>query len=274
MRRAPRAEEQVRVEHRDLGAQAFRSYGREAPPQVGALYRENHARQTLDFVRAKHEQYLPLRKARMSVWRAFERLEEILDQSDPDTELSQRDHALQTAERLRRAGAPRWLILTGLVHDLGKVLWLFGEPQWAVVGDTFPVGCDHSERVVHADFFAANPDAHDVRLSTPCGIYAPGCGLDALSMSWGHDEYLYHVLGRFLPAPGQWIIRYHSFYACHDAGAYTHLLASEDDEKLTWLRGFRPFDLYSKSDDAPNEAEIGSYYEELVAELLPGELAW
>src|SRR2546422_6255074 len=39
-------------------------------------------------------------------------------------------------------------VLTGLIHDLGKVLCLFGEPQWAVVGDTFPVGCAHSDTIV------------------------------------------------------------------------------------------------------------------------------
>lgn len=36
-----------------------------------------------------------------------------------------------------------WFHLTGFIHDLGKLLLLprFGEPQWAAVGDTFPVGC-------------------------------------------------------------------------------------------------------------------------------------
>ena len=34
-----------------------------------------------------------------------------------------------------------WFHLVGLIHDLGKVMAFFGEPQWAVVGDTFPVGC-------------------------------------------------------------------------------------------------------------------------------------
>lgn len=37
-----------------------------------------------------------------------------------------------------------WFHLTGFIHDLGKLLLLpkfGGLPQWAVVGDTFPVGC-------------------------------------------------------------------------------------------------------------------------------------
>ena len=31
--------------------------------------------------------------------------------------------------------------LTGLIHDIGKIMHLWGEPQWATVGDTFVVGC-------------------------------------------------------------------------------------------------------------------------------------
>lgn len=44
------------------------------------------------------------------------------------------------ADAIRRDGQPRWLILTGLIHDLGKILCLFGEPQWAVVGDVDSAG--------------------------------------------------------------------------------------------------------------------------------------
>jgi inositol oxygenase len=252
----------------------FRDFASEASPRVRALYTDNHARQTLDFVRAKHAEYLPLRHGRMSVWDAFERLDEIRDESDPDTELSQRSHALQTAERLRALNAAPWLVLTGLVHDLGKVLCLFGEPQWAVVGDTFPVGCPFSDAVVHAELFAANPDRSDSRYATEHGIYAPACGLDALVMAWGHDEYLFHVLGRYLPAPAQWIIRYHSFYAVHDAGAYTEFLAPDDDEKIDWLRRFSHSDLYSKGDAPPDAGALRGYYQRLVADFLPHELDW
>jgi inositol oxygenase len=210
----------------------------------------------------------------MGVWEALRRLDEIVDESDPDTELSQLDHALQTAEALRRGGAPRWLVLTGFVHDLGKVLCLFGEPQWAVVGDTFPVGCAFSERVVFPELFDANPDAHDPRYATPLGIYAAGCGLDALLMSWGHDEYLYHVLRPHLPEPALAIVRYHSFYAWHREGAYTELGDASDAEKLAWVRRFNPYDLYSKGGAKPDFEALRPFYEDLVAELLPETLQW
>jgi inositol oxygenase len=252
---------------------AFRDYAA-APPGVREFYRLNHAGQTVAFVRAKREEYLPLRRGRMSVWRAFDALAELVDASDPDLGLSQLSHALQTAEALRAAGAERWLILTGLVHDLGKVLCLFGEPQWAVVGDTFPVGCAFDPRVVHADLFAANSDASVAAYATPLGIYRPGCGLDALLLSWGHDEYLYHVLRDYLPPPALAIVRYHSFYAWHREGAYRELLAPEDAAKLEAVRRFNPFDLYSKSEAPPDWKALRPYYEALVAEALPEELAW
>ena len=59
----------------------------------------------------------------------MEFLNKIVDDSDPDTQLSQIDHLLQSAEALRKDKLPDWMILTGLIHDLGKILILFHEPQ-------------------------------------------------------------------------------------------------------------------------------------------------
>ena len=166
------------------------------------------------------------------------------------------------------------MILAGFVHDLGKVLCLAGEPQWAVVGDTFPVGCAFSEKIVFPELFAANPDTREPAYSTPNGIYAEGCGLDAVHMSWGHDEYLYHVLRPYLPEPALYVIRYHSFYAAHREGAYTHLMDERDRALMEVVREFNPYDLYSKSAERPDPAALRPYYEELVAEFLPPRLDW
>ena len=95
----------------------------------------------------------------MGIWEAMEFLNTLVDDSDPDTDLTQIEHLMQTAEAIRADGHPRWFILTGLIHDLGKILCLFGEPQWAVVGDTFPVGCRYSDKIVFPEFFADNPDS-------------------------------------------------------------------------------------------------------------------
>lgn len=253
---------------------SFRDYAAEARGCVPEFYRENHARQTLGFVLEKKAQYLPLRTRRMGVWEAFEALAGLVDDSDPDLELPQIDHALQTAEALRADGAAPAMVLTGLLHDLGKVLCLFGEPQWAVVGDTFPVGCAFSDRIVYARFFDANPDAGDPRLSSRLGIYAEGCGLENVHFSWGHDEYLYHVLRPHLPPDCLDAIRFHSFYAGHREGAYAHLQGPRDAARLATVRAFNPYDLYSKSPERPDFAKLRPFYEGLAAELLPPVLQW
>jgi len=241
---------------------------------VRELYRLQHRHQTVDFVRAKRREYLSLDRRRMGIWNAIEWLDRLVDDSDPDTELSQMEHLVQTAEAVRRAGRPRWFVLTGLIHDLGKILCHFGEPQWAVVGDTFPVGCAFSEQVIYPELFADNPDRLVAEYQTPAGIYAEGVGLDQVLMSWGHDEYLYHVVRNHLPDEALYVIRYHSFYAAHREGAYGHLMNDRDRELLPWVRAFSAFDLYSKAEEPPDVAGLRPYYEELIAEFFPPQLAW
>lgn len=258
----------------------FRDYRAEAKPQVKEFYRLHHHHQTVDFVRAKREEYLSpltnghLPRRRMDIWEALEFLNTLVDDSDPDTSLAQIEHCLQTAEAIRRDGHPRWFVVTGLIHDLGKVLCLFGEPQWAVVGDTFPVGCAWSESIVFSEFLTDNPDAHAGEYQTACGIYDPGCGLDNVLMTWGHDEYLYHVVRDRLPPEALYMIRYHSFYPAHREGAYAHLMNDEDRKYFRWVKRFNPYDLYTKSADRPDVAALRPYYEDLVAEFFPGSLNW
>ena len=254
--------------------EVFRDYRAEARPSVKEFYRLNHRHQTLDFVLAKKRAYLPPRRRRMGVWEAMEFLNTLIDDSDPDTELNQIEHLMQTAEAMRRDGRPRWFVLTGLIHDLGKILCLFGEPQWAVVGDTFPVGCAFSDRVVFSEFFAENPDRQIPQYQSSCGIYEEGGGLDRVHLSWGHDEYLYQVVKDYLPEEALYMIRYHSFYAAHHEGAYGRLMNDHDREMFAWVRAFNPYDLYSKAESRPDVAALQPFYEELIAEFLPPSLAW
>lgn len=105
-----------------------------------------------------HENWLKFDHTRLTVREALEQLNELVDESDPDTTLPNIVHAFQTAERAR-AEFPEhdWLHLTALIHDAGKIMAFYGElklrnicwnghilnstfpgePQWAVVGDTF-----------------------------------------------------------------------------------------------------------------------------------------
>ncbi len=210
----------------------------------------------------------------MDIWEAMEFLNTLVDDSDPDTELSQIEHLMQTAEAIRADGHPRWFILTGLIHDLGKILCLFGEPQWAVVGDTFPVGCRFSERIVFHEFFQHNPDWNVAGYQTESGIYEPGCGLDQVHLSWGHDEYLFHVVKDHLPDEALAMIRYHSFYPAHREGQYTHLMNDRDHRLFEWVRKFNPYDLYSKGHEPPNVEALKPFYQDLISEFFPAKLAW
>lgn len=252
----------------------FRDYRAEARPSVKEFYRLNHTFQTFDFVQQKKREYLSLDKRRMGVWEAMEYLNTLVDDSDPDTDLSQIEHLLQAAEAIREDGHPPWFILVGLIHDLGKILCLWGEPQWAVVGDTFPVGCAYSQKVVFPEFFAANPDSHIPQYQTPCGIYEAGVGLDNVHLSWGHDEYLYHVVKDHLPLEALYMIRYHSFYAAHKEGDYSYLMNDQDRTMFDWVRRFNPYDLYSKSEERPDVAALKPFYQELIAEYFPPVLRW
>jgi inositol oxygenase len=258
----------------DKSQEEFRNYSAEANPGVAEFYRQNHAHQTLDFVIAKRAEYLPLTRGKKSIWEAAEYLNTLVDDSDPDTDLSQIEHLLQTSEAIRRDGHPRWMVLAGFVHDLGKVLCLYGEPQWAVVGDTFPVGCAWSDQIVFPEYFAANPDRDVAAYQTPNGIYQPRCGLDKVHLSWGHDEYIYHVTRNYLPEPAQYMLRYHSAYPIHQHGAYRHLMTEHDEQMFEWVRKFNPYDLYSKGSDRPSLKDLRPYYEDLVAEYFPAQLDW
>jgi inositol oxygenase len=258
---------------RDEG-KTFRDYRGHVRDGVREFYRQNHAHQTLEFVLAKKQEYLPKLQRVMRIWEAMEFLDTLVDDSDPDADFSQIEHLMQTAEAIRRDGHPQWFIVTGLIHDLGKVLCLFGEPQWAVVGDTFPVGCRYSDKVVFPEFFALNPDAGVAEYQTACGIYAEGCGLDCVHLSWGHDEYLYQVVKNYLPDEALAMIRYHSFYAAHREGEYGYLMNDRDRVLMDSVRAFNPYDLYSKGSDRPDVAALTPYYRDLVDEFFPEPLHW
>ncbi len=250
----------------------FRNYDKPARDTVKEFYRLNHKYQTYDFVMEKERDFLKFDKKEMPVWEAFQFLNTLVDDSDPDIELDQLQHLLQTSEAIRADGHPDWFVLTGLLHDMGKVLCLFGEPQWAVVGDTFPVGCQHSDKIVYPEYFESNPDSKDERYNTKFGVYEPNCGLRNVHMSWGHDEYLYQMTKNHLPESALYMIRYHSFYAQHREHAYNHLMDEHDHEYFKWVKLFNPYDLYSKAPTPPNWKELRPYYEDLAAKYLPTTL--
>lgn len=255
----------------------YRKYDDTARSGVREFYRQNHRHQTYDFVQQKKREYLSFNHGQMSVLEAVEFLNTLVDDSDPDTTLSQREHLLQTAEAIRADGHDDWFVLTGFIHDLGKILCLFGEPQWAVVGDTFPVGCAFSQKIVYPEFLSENPDSSDPRYTSQLGVYEKNCGLRNVHLSWGHDEYLFHVItqtGCQLPEPAQYMIRYHSCYPWHREAEYGYLLDAHDHEMLPWVLKFNQYDLYSKCPIRPDWDKLAGYYTSLIEKYLPGKLGW
>ena len=252
----------------------FRQYDATADPGVAEFYRINHEKQTVAYALGKEKEYFGLNRGKKSIWEAADYLNTLVDDSDPDTDLTQTEHLLQASEAIRRDGHPRWMVATGFVHDLGKCLCLYGEPQWGVVGDTFPVGCAWSDQIVFPEYFSANPDANVPEYQSTYGIYEPNCGLENVHMSFGHDGYIAEVLKPYLPDEALYILRFHSFYAWHRHGAYTHLMNDKDAAMLPWVRKFNPYDLYSKGHTKPNLSELKPYYDDLFAEFFPEKIAW
>jgi len=262
----------------------FRNYKDSArQDKVSNFYNLNHKNQTLDFALQQKEKFTKLEGKRMSCWDAVQLLNELIDDSDPDTEQTQIIHLLQTGESIRKmypGSEYDWFHLVGFIHDLGKVLAhpnLYNEPQWAVVGDTFVLGCRFDESNVFHEFFDQNPDNLRPEYSTRSGIYSEGCGLENVTLSWGHDEYMYQVCklnGSTLPQQALNIIRYHSFYPWHSHGGYSHLMNEEDKKSLFWVKEFQKHDLYSKMPEKPKLDELLPYYQGLMDKYFPPIMRW
>lgn len=240
--------------------------------RISQTYKIARENQTVDFVLQMKNKYKNLDNE-MEFWDALETLNKVIDQSDPDTSMPNLTHAIQTAEMIRKDGLPDWFQLIGLIHDLGKIMFLKGDnktgtglqEQWAMVGDTFIVGCKLPDTLVYSEFNHLNLDKDNQIYNTDIGMYHEKCGLDNVHCSWGHDEYLYMILSsdknkNTLPDEALHIVRYHSLYAYHDKNEYKQFESEKDKNMLNALQTFNKYDLYSKSNKEINIKEIKQYY--------------
>ncbi|KAI7249720.1 DUF706-domain-containing protein, partial [Hortaea werneckii] len=85
----------------------FRQY-EDACDRVKNFYREQHEKQTVAYNLKARNDFKSKTRAEMTIWQAMEKLNELIDESDPDTSLSQIEHLLQSAEAIRRDGKPQW----------------------------------------------------------------------------------------------------------------------------------------------------------------------
>ncbi len=266
---------------------SFRNYDHsEVTAAVRDHYRKMRQNQTYEYVQRMRSKYLTYDKP-MMLWEAMEKLNDLIDVSDPDLELPNVQHLIQSAEALRADNRPDWMQLVGLIHDLGKVMYLWGcdedgtsqSEQWGLVGDVFVVGALLPKTCVYPEFNELNPDMRDSRYNSVLGVYSENCGLDNLLLSWGHDEYLYQVLSHHsenkIPLEGMVMIRYHSFYPWHNGGSYSFLEADIDEKYKEWVLDFNKYDLYTKSEKTYDLENIKSYYLPIAEKYLgKGPIHW
>lgn len=279
-------------------AEEFRNYDdSDRQSTVERHYRLMRTHQTYAFVQRMHEKYTSFDHAQMEIREAFDSLGGYVDSSDPDSEFPNIEHAFQTAEGIRAAGHPDWFQLIGLIHDIGKLQFLWGGrqdgqegtgdgDQWALGGDTWAVGCKIPESCVFPEFNRLNPDMADARYNTEMGAYKRGCGISNLKWAWGHDEYAYQVIANhtralraaghtdLIPDEGLAMLRFHSAYPWHNKGEYEWAMAPGDEKLKAAVLSFNRFDLYTKADTRPDVEKLWPYYQALVDKYLPGQLAW
>ncbi|XP_046386086.1 inositol oxygenase [Ischnura elegans] len=262
---------------------AFRDYSIDPndpiKERVRQTYTQMHTHMTMDFVKQQHKKWCGFNTFKATVMDVIKQLDNLVDESDPDVDVPNIMHSFQTAERIRQEHPDKeWFQLTGLIHDIGKVMAFYNEPQWAVVGDTFPVGCAWADSIVYRDTsFEQNSDGKNPLYSSKYGIYKPNCGLENVIMSWGHDEYLYRQMKHnhaSLPEEAFYMIRFHSFYPWHSGGDYMHLCNEKDLEMLPWVLEFNKYDLYTKSEEFPDVEALTPYYQKLIDKYMPGALSW
>ena len=254
----------------------FRDYKIDSPQ--GKLYYNMYLNQTVDFVKSQNLKYSNLDNCVMRINDVLKLMDNFVDPSDPDISLPNSIHAYQTAETIRKKYPEnKELQICGLIHDLGKILYTFNEPEWSIVGDTFVVGCKYTKNIIYNDFLRNNPDYSNTKYNSLFGIYKKNCGIENLLLSFGHDEYLFKVLQNNkhnLSKRYQNIIRFHSFYPWHSNGEYTRFMSRSDKMILEDVINFNKFDLYSKKDKFILTEEIKSYYNKLLCECFPNPLKW
>ena len=246
---------------------------------VKGHYKKMRTNQTFDYVRKMKSKYLTFDKP-MSLWDALGKLDALIDVSDPDLDLPNVQHLIQSAEAIRQDQRPDWMQLVGLIHDLGKVMYLWGsdddgtsqDEQWGLVGDVFVVGCQLPDTCIFPEFNELNKDMSHPTYGSEYGKYKAHCGLNNLELAWGHDEYLYQVLLNHtenqLPEEGMAMIRFHSFYPWHTGNSYQHLLKEEDEKYKEWIKDFNTYDLYTKCERETPLEEIKSYYLPIAEKYL------
>eukprot|EP00127_Corallochytrium_limacisporum_P000114 Clim_evm21s4 gene=Clim_evmTU21s4 len=167
-----------------------------------------------------------------------------------------------------------------MICNMGRLLLLWGEPDWVIVGETYPVGCRFQEQIAFYDFLRGNPDFANVEYGTYYGVYQPNCGFDAVVMCWSDCEYLYSCLSASatcnLSDTALAALRLQDFHSWIVHGAYHHLAAEPDFavvgvvDKLHQIKATAS----EASVESVDETELLKYATCLIDEFCPGKVDW
>jgi Myo-inositol oxygenase len=193
--------------------------------------------QTKSDVQALNEKYREPVFGRIRMSDLLAKLALCIDEQDADLAcVSQLTHALQVTEGMIADGIDDHdLLIAGLVHDLGKVIWVTGEDQANMGGIISPIEFDE------------------------------GMGLEQCTFQWNHGEFGYSRLKDYLPDHVSWLIRYHSvpLDVCEPL---------MDDRDRRYARDYKSlftyYDCATKSLFLPPKTRIEDY-SDLIKEYFP-----
>lgn len=199
---------------------------------------ERRKAQTRSDVQALNEKYREPVLGRLYMSDLLAKLALCIDEQDPDLAcVSQLTHALQVVEGMTADGIDDGdFLIAGLVHDVGKVIWVTGEDQANMGG-----------------------------IICPIGEFSEGIGLDQCTFQWNHGEFGYSRLKDYLPDHVSWLVRYHSLQldVCEPF---------MDDRDRRYARDYKAlfsyYDCATKSLFRPPKTRIEDY-SDLIEEYFP-----
>jgi hypothetical protein len=189
--------------------QAFQSGAREIE--------ERQRQQTKEIVQTLKTKYESPILGKFRVWDLIEELALCIDPTDSSLYCtSQYMHVCQIVAGMEEDGElNEKMLLVALLHDLGKISILEGEPP-----------------------------EHVVCYLSPIEAREPGCGLENVTFQFGHDEIAYSRFKDHVPEDVAWALRYHSTIL---GETEPYMSAADRDYEQNILTTFRKYDQGTKS---------------------------
>ncbi len=216
----------------------YEIYARDA-----AAIRAGHAAQTSAEAAALRKKYLQPVFGEVSTWSLFEMMARVIDTADDRLYCtSQEVHMLQVIEAMAADGmASEEFVLAALVHDLGKVCMLQGEP---------------AKNVTYMNSLLATGE--------------PGAGLDQCVLQWSSDDLTWSRLKDHLPPAIAWLVRYHGITT---ADCEPYMNAQDRSYHERYLVPFRVYDLQSKSPFARPRCRLEDF-RPIIGKYLPPRIVF